>query len=64
MLQYKILMFQKEVTLINQINQNNAWFVIIGILKILVINFNHIFVTNVMTYQRWLINWKTLQYQM
>ena len=57
-------MFQKEVTLINQINQNNAWFVIIGILKILVINFNHIFVTNVMTYQRWLINWKTLQYQM
>ena len=64
MLQHKILMFQKEVTLINQINQNNAWFVIIGILKTLVINFNHIFVTNVMTYQRWLINWKTLQYQM
>ena len=64
MLQYKILMFQKEVTLINQINQNNAWFVIIGILKILVINLNHIFVINVMTYQRWLINWKTLQYQM
>ena len=64
MLQHKILMFQKEVTLINQINQNNAWFVIIGILKILVINLNHIFVINVMTYQRWLINWKTLQYQM
>ena len=64
MLQYKILMFQKEVTLINQINQNNAWFAIIGILKILVINLNHIFVINVMTYQRWLINWKTLQYQM
>ena len=57
-------MFQKEVTLINQINQNNAWFVIIGILKILVINLNHIFVINVMAYQRWLINWKTLQYQM
>ena len=64
MLQHKILMFQKEVTLINQINQNNAWFAIIGILKILVINLNHIFVINVMTYQRWLINWKTLQYQM
>ena len=26
-------MFQKELALINEINQNSAWFVIIGILK-------------------------------
>ena len=44
----KKLMLQKELILINQIIQKNVLFVIIGILKMLVINFNHIFVINVM----------------
>ena len=44
-------MFQKELTLINQTNQNNVKFVIIGVLKILVINLNHMCVINVMIYQ-------------
>ena len=39
----KELMFQKELTLVNQINQNNAQFLIIGISKILAIDLNHIF---------------------
>ena len=43
----------KEMTLVNQINQKNVSFVIIGILKILVINFNHMHVTDVMIYQWW-----------
>ena len=47
----KRLMFQKELTLINQISQKNAWFVINGILKILVRNLNHMFVINVIVYQ-------------
>ena len=47
----KELMFLKELTLINQINQKNLLFVIIGILKILVLNLNHMFVINVMMYQ-------------
>ena len=42
----KELMFQKELTFINQINQRNVWFFIIGILKILVINLNDILVMN------------------
>ena len=44
----KELKFQKELTLINQINQNNVCFVIIGILKTLVVDLNHMFVINVM----------------
>ena len=44
------LMFQKELTLINQTNQKNVYFVIIAILKILVINPNHWFVMVVMMY--------------
>ena len=44
-------MFQKELILINQIDQTNARFVIIGILKILVINLNHMSVVNVLIYQ-------------
>ena len=44
------LMFQKELTLINQTNQKNVYFVIIAILKILVINLNHWFVMVVMMY--------------
>ena len=42
------LMFQKELKLINQVNQKNVCFVIIGILKTLVINFNHVFAMVVM----------------
>ena len=41
-------MLQKELILINQIIQKNVLFVIIGILKMLVINLNHMFVINVM----------------
>ena len=40
----KELMFQKKLTLTNQTNQKNLCFAIIGILRILVINLNHIFV--------------------
>ena len=47
----KELISQKELILINEINQNNVLFVIIGILKILVINLNHMPVINVMIYQ-------------
>ena len=47
----KELMFQKELTSINQTNQNNVCFVIIGILKILVINFYHVLVIDAMIYQ-------------
>ena len=38
------LMFQKGLTLINQTNRKNICFLIIGILKILVINLNHVHV--------------------
>ena len=38
------LMFQKESTLVKQVNQKNICFFIIGILNTFVINFNHIFV--------------------
>ena len=44
-------LFQKElilINLINQMNQKNAWFVIIGILKVLVMNLNHMYVIHVM----------------
>ena len=36
----------KELTLINQTNQKNLWFVIIDSLKILVTNLNHMSVIN------------------
>ena len=45
------LMFQKESTLIKQVNQKNVCFVIIGILKTLALNFSHIFVMVVMLCQ-------------
>ena len=45
----KELMFQKELTLINQINQKNVRFVIIA-LKLLVIDLSHMSVINVMIY--------------
>ena len=50
------LMFQKKSTLIKQVNQKNVCLVIIGILKTLIINFNHIFVMVAMLCQGWLIN--------
>ena len=47
----KELIFQKELALINQINQTNARSAIIGILKILVLNFNHMHVMNDIIYR-------------
>ena len=44
------LMFQKELTLIKQVHQKNVCFVIIGTLKMLDLNLNHMFVTNVTMY--------------
>ena len=37
-------MFQKELTLIKQVHQKNACFVIIGTLKMLDLDFNQMFV--------------------
>ena len=48
-------MFQKALTLINQINQNNVCFFIISILKILVLDFNHMHAMDAMIYQWWFI---------
>ena len=44
------LTFQKELTLIKQVHQNNVRYVIIDILKMLVINLNQMFVINLMMY--------------
>ena len=41
-------MFQKELTLIKRVHQKNVCFVIIGILKMLDLNSNRMFVINVM----------------
>ena len=43
-------MFQNELTLTKQVHQKNVCFVIIGILKMLDLNFNHIFVINIMMF--------------
>ena len=43
-------MFQKELTLIKQVHQNNVCFVINGALKMLDLNLNHTFVINVTIY--------------
>ena len=43
----KKLMFQKELTLIKQVYQKNECLVIIGILKMLDLDLNHIFALNV-----------------
>ena len=40
----------KELTLIKQVQQKNVCFVIIGILRILVVNLNQMFVIYVMMY--------------
>ena len=44
------LMFQKELTLIKQVHQKNVCFVIIGALKMLDLNSNHMFAINVTMY--------------
>ena len=44
---YPQLAFQKELTLMNHMHQKNACFIIIGILKVLDLHFNHMFVINV-----------------
>ena len=43
-------MFQEELTLTKQVHQKNVYFVIIGILKMLVINLNRTFEINVTMY--------------
>ena len=43
-------MFQKKLTLIKQAHQKNVCFVIIGVLKMLDLNLNCMFVINVMIY--------------
>ena len=52
----KELRFQKDLTLINQINQKSAWFVIVGISNVLVIDLNHMSVMDVMIYHWSLMN--------
>ena len=44
------MMFQKKLTLIKQVHQKNVCFVIIGDLKMLDLNLNHMFVINVTMY--------------
>ena len=43
-------MFQKELTLIKQVDKKNVYFVIIGILKMLELNLNPMFVINVIMF--------------
>ena len=50
MLQYKKLMFQKELTLIKEAYQQNACCFIIDFLKMLDLNLSHMSVINVMMY--------------
>ena len=45
----KKLMFQKELMLIKQVCQKNVCFIIFGTFKMLDLNLNHMFVTNVST---------------
>ena len=42
--------FQMELTLIKQVHQKNVYFVIIGTLKMLDLNLNHMFVINVLMF--------------
>ena len=46
----KKLVIQKELILIKEVHQKNLCFVIIGILKMLGLNLNRMFVTNVMMF--------------
>ena len=50
MIQYKVLMFQKESTLINQMSQKSVSFLITGFLKTLVMNVSNMFVMDAMIY--------------
>ena len=50
MIQYKVLMFQKESTLINQMSQKSVSFLITGILKTLVMNVSNMLVMDAMIY--------------
>ena len=50
MMQYKVLMFQKELTLISQMSQKSVSLLITGILKTLVMNVSNMFVMDVMIY--------------
>ena len=54
----KNLVFQKKLTLIKQVHQKNVCFVIIGILNMLDLNLNHMFVINVMILDNFLWNKK------
>ena len=47
----KELMSQKKLTLTNEVHQKSVIFVVIGILKMLVLSMNHMFVMLVMVYQ-------------
>ena len=49
LLQHEGIGIQKELTLIKQMHQKNVCFVIIGILKILNLNFNQMSVINVVS---------------
>ena len=46
----KTLMFQKDLTLTKQVHQKNVCFVIIGTLKMLDLNLNRMFETNVIMF--------------
>ena len=46
----KKLMLQKELTLTKHVYQKNVYFFIIGILKMLDLNLNHMFLINVKIY--------------
>ena len=48
MLEYEIINILEGIDVLNQIYQKNAIFVTIGILKILILNMNLIFVMGVM----------------
>ena len=50
MLQYKNIDVAEGMTLIKQVHQKNACFVIIGTLKMLDLNLNRMFVINVTMY--------------
>ena len=50
MIQYKVLMFQKELTLISQMSQKSVSFLTTGISKRLVMNVSNMFVMDAMIY--------------
>ena len=50
MIQYKVLIFQKELTLISQMSQKSVSFLITGISKTLVMNVSNMFMMDAMIY--------------